>query len=67
MSQFPGGKEMDKKLQCKNIKSDLKYLGDIMDKQNREEATPDVARMRKQVDYKKTLCKIIRNEITSNK
>ncbi|MHC1576237.1 MAG: hypothetical protein ACXQTE_02680 [Methanosarcinaceae archaeon] len=52
---------MSQKLQCKNIKSDLKYLGDIMDKQNREEATPDVARMRKQVEYKKTLCKIIRN------
>ncbi|MCD4703932.1 MAG: hypothetical protein K8R64_06525 [Methanosarcinaceae archaeon] len=53
---------MSQKLQCKNIKSDLKYLGDIMEKQNREEATPDVARMRKQVEYKKTLCKIIRNE-----
>ncbi|MEA1984753.1 MAG: hypothetical protein U9N13_03785 [Euryarchaeota archaeon] len=56
---------MSQKLQCKNIKSDLKYLGDIMDKQNREDATPDVARMRKQVEYKKTLCKIIRNESTS--
>ncbi|MBP2030537.1 hypothetical protein J2755_001471 [Methanohalophilus levihalophilus] len=53
---------MVRKLHCKNIKNDLEYLGDIMDKQGRKEPTPDVARFKTQVEYKKTLCKIIREE-----
>ncbi len=53
---------MIQKIHCENIKNDLEYLGDIMDKQVRNEPTPDVARFRTQVEYKETLCKIIREE-----
>ncbi|MDK2891684.1 hypothetical protein [Methanohalophilus sp.] len=53
---------MVRKIKCKNIKNDLEYLSNIMVKQDRSEPTPDVARFKTQVEFKKTLCKIIREE-----
>jgi hypothetical protein len=49
-------------LPCKNIKKDLEYLNGIIEKQHRSEPTPDVARFRTQVEYKETLCRIMKEE-----
>lgn len=49
-------------LPCKNIKKDLEYLNGIIEKQYRSEPTPDVARFRTQVEYKETLCRIMKEE-----
>jgi hypothetical protein len=43
---------------CENIKSDLKYVNDIIDKQSGREPTPDVKRFQTQLLYKKELCKM---------
>ncbi|APH38100.1 hypothetical protein BHR79_00465 [Methanohalophilus halophilus] len=59
---FTGGVCMVRKIRCKNIKNDLEYLGDIMSHQEGREPTPDVARFKTQIEYKKTLCKILRDE-----
>ncbi len=52
---------MVRKIKCANIKNDLEYVGAIMDKQERREPTPDVKRFQTQIEYKKTLCKILRD------
>lgn len=49
---------MSKKIPCEYIKKDLEYLDGIIAKQSGREPTPDVARLRTQVMYKKELCKM---------
>ncbi|MDY0386613.1 MAG: hypothetical protein RBT65_05675 [Methanolobus sp.] len=49
---------MTENIPCENLKSDLKYVKDIIDKQSGREATPDVERFHTQLLYKKQLCQM---------
>ncbi len=47
---------------CESIKSDLKYVNDIIDKQSGREPTPDVKRFQTQILYRKELCQMEKKE-----
>lgn len=49
---------MTNQLHCESIKSELKYLNNIIDKQVGREPTPDLKHFQTQVLFRKELCKI---------
>ncbi|MFY1112238.1 MAG: hypothetical protein AB3K77_11240 [Methanosarcinaceae archaeon] len=53
---------MTDNLKCESIKRDLEYLHGILDKQEKRNPTPDVKRFETQVQYRKILCKLEREE-----